>query len=164
MQLYRCTEPIGKGCAQYSEQVVSGLHSAATACGAGFRFGAEVASIDSSGGAVEGVTLASGERLAADIVVSNRDLPAAYPLLGGDSQQHGRRQHAKLTAKEYSAGVISYNWNVGRRFDQLQHHNVFLSGRPKRMCRYCVVGLLMAAALIRGAPMKPLQRALPYCS
>jgi hypothetical protein len=26
--------------------------------------------------------------------------------------------------------VISYNWNVGRRFDQLQHHNVFLSGMP----------------------------------
>jgi phytoene dehydrogenase-like protein len=118
--------------ATLSSQVVSGLLSAATACGADFRFGAEVASIDSSGGAIEGVTLASGERLAADIVVSNRDVPAAYPLLGGDGRQHGRRQHAKLAAKEYSAGVISYNWNVGRRFDQLQHHNVFLSGTP--MC------------------------------
>lgn len=110
--------------------MVSGLLCAATACGAGFRFGAEVASIDSSGGAIEGVTLASGERLPADIVVSNRDVPAAYSLLGGDGRQHGRRRHAKLTAKEYSAGVISYNWNVGRRFDQLQHHNVFLSGTP----------------------------------
>lgn len=109
-------------------QVISGLQSAAAACGAGFRFGAEVASIDTSGSSVTGVTLASSERLPADIVVSNRDLPAAYPLLGGDSRQHGRQRHAALTAKQYSAGVISYNWSVGRRLDHLQHHNVFLSG------------------------------------
>lgn len=109
-------------------QVVSGLQRAATACGAGFRFGAEVVSIDSNGDSVTGVTLASGKRLAADIVVSNRDLPAAYPLLGGDAREHGSRRHAALTGKKYSAGVISYNWSVGRRFDQLQHHNVFLSG------------------------------------
>lgn len=108
--------------------MVSGLQRAATACGAGFRFGAEVASIDSSGGSVTGVTFASGERLPADIVVSNRDLPAAYPLLGGNAREYGSRRHAALTAKQYSAGVVSYNWSVGRRFDQLQHHNVFLSG------------------------------------
>lgn len=53
-------------------QVIEGLLSAAEKCGVRFRFAAPVAAIETEGSQVTGVRLASGELIAADIVVSNR--------------------------------------------------------------------------------------------
>lgn len=127
-------------------QVVSGLLDAAGACGASFRFGAEVASINNADGRVSGVTLASGERLPADVVVSNRDVSAAYPLL---RNEYGSRKAKEVSAKKFSAAVIAYNWSVGKRFDRLQHHNVFLSGRLPFFLGLCLHGQMCRLACAR---------------
>jgi len=70
--------------------VTSRLATAARAAGAQIRTRAPVATVDVKGGAVEGVTLASGESISAEVVVCNADpfkslsliqgfqLPAAY--------------------------------------------------------------------------------------
>ncbi len=123
--------------------MVSGLLDAAGACGASFRFGAEVASINSADGRVSGVTLASGERLPADVVVSNRDVSAAYPLL---RNEYGSRKAKEVSAKKFSAAVIAYNWSVGKHFDRLQHHNVFLSGRLPFFPGLCLHGQMCRLA------------------
>lgn len=145
-------------------RVAAGLRAAAERCGARVRTGARVASIDTDagGGRVTGVTLAGGERLAADVVVCNRDLPAAYTLLGaapdeapsssgrnrdgnssGGSSSSGspsatpaaayaQQRHDALGRLQYSAAVISYCWKVGRVLDRLSHHNIFLSAEWER--------------------------------
>lgn len=114
--------------------------------------GAEVVAIstDPAGGQVTGVELADGQQLAASVVVCNRDLAAAYPLLEGGNSSGGtaadgssstdgraapspavaayaRQQHERLGRLKYSAGVIGYNWCVDRELAGLAHHNVFLS-------------------------------------
>ncbi|GLI64657.1 hypothetical protein VaNZ11_007985, partial [Volvox africanus] len=101
--------------------------------GVRLRCGARVTAVRTAPGqgggqVVEGVTLASGEELDADVVVSNRDVPLTYELLRGPAEAHGSARARRLLAQEYSAGVISYNWSLDKKLDQLLHHNVFLSG------------------------------------
>jgi phytoene desaturase len=60
------------------------LSAAATKAGASVRLGVEVTALTRSpGGRVDGAVLAGGERVGADVVVVNADLPVAYRLLGG---------------------------------------------------------------------------------
>ncbi|GIL73546.1 hypothetical protein Vretimale_5240 [Volvox reticuliferus] len=97
------------------------------------RYGARVTAVRTAPGqgggqVVEGITLASGEELDADLVVSNRDVPLTYELLRGPAEAHGSARARRLLAQDYSAGVISYNWSLNKKLDQLLHHNVFLSG------------------------------------
>ena len=135
-----------------ASQVRDGLQRAAEACGARVQTCAEVVGIASNGARVTGVVLADGRRLAADLVVCNRDLPAAYELLafsddssvasngissgsgdssssgsGGSAAEYGRQQHARLGRLQFSSGVIAFNWDVSRRLEGLLHHNIFLS-------------------------------------
>ena len=49
------------------------------------------------------------------------------PQLSPAAAAYGRQQHERLGRLKYSAGVIAYNWCVGRPLEGLQHHNVFLS-------------------------------------
>ena len=64
---------------------------------------------------------ASGDVIKADAVVVNADLAAAEPkLLGSES----RSDYAN---SRYSTSSITFLWALDRRFEQLQHHNVFLS-------------------------------------
>ena len=120
-------------------QVRDGLAAAAQACGVDIRTNTEVRSIDCKGDHVTGVTLASGEHLAAEVVIANRDVPGAYNLLHSDGRQtsYGQRRRTSLAAKRFSAGVIAYNWVVkDAGFPALLHHNVFLSGaaaHPRKM-------------------------------
>ena len=68
-----------------------------------------------------GVRTANGDVIKADAVVVNADLAAAEPkLLGSES----RSDYAN---SRYSTSSITFLWALDRRFDQLQHHNVFLS-------------------------------------
>lgn len=110
---------------------------------------------DAVGSRVTGVVLADGTRLAADLIVCNRDLAAAYDLLSSDSSSsdignsgsssssgggtsvapspspaaaaYGQQQHERLGKLKYSSGVIAYNWCLGKQVHGLLHHNVFLS-------------------------------------
>jgi phytoene desaturase (3,4-didehydrolycopene-forming) len=115
------------------QKVRDGLESAIISCGVDVRTNSEVESIKvESDGAVEGVTTTNGDFFEADVVVCNRDLPAAYSLLHQSSvptvSDHAANQTKKLANLKYSVGVIAYNWCIkGKLNDKLAHHNVFLS-------------------------------------
>lgn len=115
-------------------RVVGGMHrlaaaieALATARGARFHYGAEVRRIEVAGGAVEGVRLTDGRRLAADTVVFNGD-PAA---LRARHLGEGAAGAAPASAVEPRA-LSAYVWSFAAPAPafRLGHHNVFFAGDP----------------------------------
>lgn len=97
------------------------LASAVARAGAGFRFDSTVTRILRDGeGAATGVELASGDRMLADAVVCNTDLPVAYrTLLGGvDAPRVARRGRYSPSCVLWSAGVR------GQQPADAAHHNL----------------------------------------
>lgn len=104
--------------------------------------------VTNSDSKVIGVELEDGQKIQSDIVLCNRDLPAAYDLLhnndGGDDDdatvgnssssssmkvpKYAKNKSKKLSKMKYSAGIIEYCWCINRKLNQLLHHNIFLSG------------------------------------
>ena len=88
--------------------MATGLATAVAKAGAIVRYDAPVARIlRGAGGEARGVELAGGERLAADAVVCNADLPVAYrTLLGGpDAPRVARRGRYSPSCLLWVAGV-----------------------------------------------------------
>lgn len=107
---------------------VGGMHAMATALadavakgGAELRYDAPVTRILRDGtGAVSGVEIGDDERLAADVVVCNADLPVAYrTLLGGvDAPRVARRGRYSPSCLLWVAGVR------GTPPPEAAHHNI----------------------------------------
>jgi phytoene desaturase len=111
--------------------VATGLAAAVEKAGADVRYGAEVARIlraSGTTGRVVGVELADGERVRADAVVCNPDLPVAYrTLLGGlDAPRVARRGTYSPSCLLWVAGVrglprpdtAHHNLHFGREWDE----------------------------------------------
>ena len=97
------------------------LADAATASGVDIRTSTAVEEVLVDEGRATGVRTASGETIDADAVVVNADLAAAEPkLLGSESR-------SDYASNRHSTSSITFLWALDRRFEQLQHHNVFLS-------------------------------------
>lgn len=91
--------------------------------GVTFRYEAPVASVDVESGRTTGVTLEDGERLPADIVLINADLPYAYCNLLPDEDLA-----EKIRRKRYACSTMIFFWGVrGERSPALRHHNVFIT-------------------------------------
>lgn len=91
--------------------------------GVRFYYNAAVTSIDIEAGRAVGVTLQSGEKLRADIVVANADLPYVYAELLKD-----QRMIQSLEKMKYTSSSIMFYWGFkAKRSDTLFHHNVFLA-------------------------------------
>jgi phytoene desaturase len=87
-----------------------------------FIYNAAVARIEVNGTAVRGVVLADGQRLAADAILANADLPYVYQdLLPPDGLADG------LAHKRYSYSTVSFFWAVDRRYEVLGPHTLFLA-------------------------------------
>jgi phytoene desaturase len=108
--------------------MASGLSEAVAKAGVELRFGAPVTRIlRDPQGAVDGVELAGGERLAADAVVCNVDLPVAYRTLleGVDPPRAARRGRYSPSCLLWvagvrgvpAAGVAHHNIHFGRDWD-----------------------------------------------
>ena len=96
----------------------------AVAKGAVLRYGAHVAGIDTAGGAVSGVTLASGERLACDAVVLNADVAALTNGLFG----RGLTDAApKIAPADRSLSAVTFAMHANPTGFPLVRHNVFFS-------------------------------------
>ncbi|MBE7244193.1 MAG: phytoene desaturase [Actinomycetospora chiangmaiensis] len=92
--------------------------------GVAFRYGAHVAEIQVSAGAVTGVVLASGERIPADIVVCNGDVAAlGTGLLGRAAATAGDR----LGRSERSLSAMTLCLRAQTQGFPLAHHTVFFS-------------------------------------
>lgn len=92
------------------------------------RYGAEVRSILVKDRVAVGVRLASGEEVAADIVVSNADSAWTYryllPAARGARWSHRRTERAR-----YSMSLFIWYFGTRRRYPDVAHHTILLGPR-----------------------------------
>lgn len=108
--------------------LVEGLVRLLKARGGDVRCNAEVTRILADSGRVTGVELASGERLNADVVVSNADPGWTYGRLLGD-QPRRRWTDRKIAAADYSMGLFVWYFGTRRRFETVGHHTILMGPR-----------------------------------
>ncbi len=100
--------------------------------GGTMRYNAAVEQILVEDGSAAGVRLAGGERLKADIVVSNADSGWTYGKLLSEHKRH-RWTDRKLARSRYSMGLFVWYFGTNRRFDDVYHHTMVLGPRYKEL-------------------------------
>jgi phytoene desaturase len=100
--------------------------------GGRIRYGAEVRRIEVDNGRATGVTLASGERLRADIVVSNAD--TAWTYLNLIEPQHRRHwTDRRIQRGRYSMSLFVWYFGTDRQYPDVPHHMMILGPRYKEL-------------------------------
>ncbi len=108
--------------------LVKGLVGLLEGLGGSLRCNAEVRRIEVEGGRATGVTLASGELLAADIVVSNADTAWTYRNL--IAPEHRRHWTDKRISKgRYSMSLFVWYFGTRRQYKDVPHHMMLLGPR-----------------------------------
>ncbi|MEL6481938.1 MAG: phytoene desaturase [Pseudomonadota bacterium] len=98
------------------------------------RLGAEVAEIEVESGRAKAVRLATGERIDADVVVTNAD--AAWTWKHLIAPQHRVRwTDAKLDRAAYSMGLFVWYFGTDRQWPDVHHHTMVLGPRYKGLLR-----------------------------
>ena len=108
--------------------LVRGLVSLIERLGGQLLYNADVRRISVDGGRASGVELASGERLEADIVVSNADPAWTYGKLLGDRPRRVWTDR-KIARGNYSMSLFVWYFGTNRRFDDVYHHMMVLGPR-----------------------------------
>ncbi len=108
-------------------RIIESLAAIAEGLGVRFRYHAPVASINVEGNRATGVTLTDGERVSADIIVANADLPYVYDELLPDDGSA-----ARLKKMKYTSSALMFYWGVRGEVPQLNPHNVFLADNEYR--------------------------------
>jgi phytoene desaturase len=103
-------------------RVVEALMDIARQSGVEFAFDAEVEHIEVNGASARGVVLCGGQRMEADAIVANADLPYVHKHL---LPQDGLAR--QLDRKRYSCSVVSFFWGVDKPFETLSPHTLFLA-------------------------------------
>jgi phytoene desaturase len=101
-------------------RVVEALVRLATSLGVELMHGTSVERIEHGSRRVNGVTLAGGRRLPADVVVLNADASASNALVG-------RPGPATLPARDRSLSGVVFLLGLKRRLHGLPHHGVYFS-------------------------------------
>lgn len=96
------------------------MAGAAEKHGVQIRYGTTVSRVETAAGRATGVITADGERIAADVVVLNPDLPVAYRDLLPPTRQR------KLT---YSPSCVVLHVGSHQSYSKIAHHNIHF-GRP----------------------------------
>jgi phytoene desaturase len=119
-------------------RLVEGLVDLLQSRGGMLRLNSEVRAIDTEmrGGkpVATGVRLASGERLRADIVVSNADSAWTYKHLV-DPAHRRHWTDARIARGKYSMSLFVWYFGTDRRFDQVPHHQLLLGPRYRELLR-----------------------------
>lgn len=104
-------------------RVVESFAKIAAGLGVEIRYNSPVTWIETKGTEAQGVVLADGERIKADVIVANADLPYVYAnLLPNDGMA------AHLNKLKYTSSALMFYWGVkGEPTKLLKHHNVFLA-------------------------------------
>jgi phytoene desaturase len=100
--------------------------------GGSLRTGAEVRRIEVADGRACGVTLASGETIAADLVVCNADAAWTYKHLI-DEKHRKVWTNAKVEKGKYSMSLFVWYFGTNKRFDDVPHHMMLLGPRYEAM-------------------------------
>jgi phytoene desaturase len=114
--------------------VVRGMVGLLEGQGATLRCDAEVAAITVENGAATGVTLASGETIAADIVVSNADSAYTYRNLLPPSARR-RWTDRKIERSRYSMSLFVWYFGTDRQYPDVAHHTIMLGPRYRELLR-----------------------------
>lgn len=113
-------------------RLVQGLVGLLQGQGGALRCNAEVSRIEVDRGRATGVTLASGERLAADIVVSNADTAWTYRHLV--EPQHRRHwTDRRIDKGRYSMSLFVWYFGTRRQYPGVPHHMMLLGPRYKEL-------------------------------
>ncbi len=110
--------------------VAESLLSAAEEHGVKVILNAPVAKIEVEGRRARGLTLEDGSFHAADLIVSNADLPYVYNNLLPSSVKAKVLNRAK-----YSCSAMVFHWGIDKVYPQLGQHNVFVSNKHKESCK-----------------------------
>lgn len=108
--------------------LVRGMVGVLEGAGGRVRCGAEVVRIVTEGGRVSGVELSSGERIDADVIVSNADPAWTYGKLLGHLPRK-RWTDRKIEKSDYSMGLFVWYFGTRRRFDEVGHHTILMGPR-----------------------------------
>ena len=109
-------------------RLVEGLVGLIEGQGNVVRCGAAVEEIIVEDGAATGVRLASGERVDADLVVSNADSAWTYRHLV--AARHRRRwTDRRVERARYSMGLFVWYFGTRRRYEDVAHHTILLGPR-----------------------------------
>ncbi len=113
-------------------RLVQGLVDLIEGQGNTVRCGTEVRKITVTNGAATGVELASGEHVAADIVVSNADSAWTYRHLLAD---HPRRRwtNRRIERGHYSNGLFVWYFGTRRQYPDVRHHTIMLGPRYREL-------------------------------
>jgi phytoene desaturase len=110
--------------------LVHGLVGLIERQGGEVRCGAEVTEILLEGRRARGVRLASGERLPADLVVSNADAATTYRRLVPASARR-RWTDRRLDRARLSMSLFVWYFGTRRTYDDVAHHTILLGPRYK---------------------------------
>lgn len=136
--------------------LVAGLVRLFEELGGTVRLSAPVARIDTDDGRATGVTLAGGERLAADIVASNADVVHTYGALLGDTRR-GQSEARRLRRKRYSNSLFVIYFGLDRDVpSDLEHHTILFGPRYRELIGEIFAGPELAEdfSLYLHAPSK----------
>ena len=115
-------------------RLVQGMVKLIAGQGGALRCGAQVAAITTQGRRATGVTLASGERIAADIVVSNGDAAYTYgALLPGVARR--RWTDRRIARGRYSMSLFVWYFGTRRQYPDVAHHSILLGPRYRELLR-----------------------------
>jgi len=112
--------------------LVDGLVDLIQGQGGRMRYNADVEAIEAEGGAATGVRLTSGERIGADIVVSNADAAWTYRrLLPGTRRR--RWSQRRLARASYSMSLFVWYFGTDTRYPEVPHHSIVLGPRYREL-------------------------------
>jgi len=114
--------------------LVRGLVRLIESQGGTVRCDAEVSSVLLRDRTAVGVTLASGERLAADVVVSNADTAWTYQHLLPAARRR-RWSDRALRRARYSMGLFVWYFGTARQYPQVAHHTILVGPRYRELLR-----------------------------
>jgi phytoene desaturase len=113
-------------------RLVRGLASLIDGQGGRVRYQADVTEIVVDDGRAKGVRLASGEYVAADIVVSNADAAWTYRHLLA-RQPRRRWTDRRLARARHSMSLFVWYFGTRRRYDDVAHHTILLGPRYRAL-------------------------------
>jgi phytoene desaturase len=113
-------------------RLVQGLVELIEGQGGMVRYGAEAEAITVSGRAATGVRLASGERIAADITVSNVDSAWTYRYLLPPAVRR-RWTDRRIDRARYSMSLFVWYFGTKRRYPDVAHHTILLGPRYREL-------------------------------
>jgi phytoene desaturase len=113
-------------------RIVDGLVDLIRGQGNAVRYGARVSEITVDGRRANGVRLASGERIDADVVVSNADSVATYDNLVAPALRR-RWTAAKVARARYSMSLFVWYFGTDRLYPDVPHHTILVGARYREL-------------------------------